>query len=71
MATKSETLLTRFTEAHGPSGFEGEVREIFVKELEGVDTECDAETESGSRPPSGKPSPTTACLLYTSDAADE
>ena len=36
MATKSETLLKRFTEAHGPSGFEGEVREIFVKELEGV-----------------------------------
>ncbi|NRB26381.1 MAG: M20/M25/M40 family metallo-hydrolase [Roseibacillus sp.] len=36
MATKSETLLKRFTEAHGPSGFEGEVREIFVKELEDV-----------------------------------
>ncbi len=36
MPTKSETLLKRFTEAHGPSGFEGEVREIFVAELEGM-----------------------------------
>lgn len=36
MATKSETLLKRFTEAHGPSGFEGEVRDLFTKELDGV-----------------------------------
>ena len=36
MATKSESLLKRFTEAHGPSGFEGEVRDIFRKELDGV-----------------------------------
>lgn len=36
MATKTETLLRRFTEAHGPSGYEGEVREVFVEELEGV-----------------------------------
>ena len=36
MPSKSETLLKRFTEAHGPSGFEGEVREIFVGELDGV-----------------------------------
>ena len=38
MPSKSETLLKRFTEAHGPSGFEGEVREIFTKELEGAGT---------------------------------
>ncbi|MFM1561065.1 MAG: M42 family metallopeptidase [Roseibacillus sp.] len=36
MATRSETLLKRFTEAHGPSGFEGEVRDIFTKELAGA-----------------------------------
>ncbi len=36
MPTKSETLLKRFTEAHGPSGFEGEVREIFTTELAGA-----------------------------------
>lgn len=36
MATKSETLLKRMTEAHGVSGFEGEVRDLFVKELKGA-----------------------------------
>ena len=36
MATKSETLLKRMTEAHGVPGFEGEVRDVFVKELKGV-----------------------------------
>ena len=36
MATKSETLLKRMTEAHGVSGFEGEVREVLAKELSGV-----------------------------------
>lgn len=34
MATKSETLLRQFTEAHGPPGFEGEIRALFVEELE-------------------------------------
>ncbi|HBM78127.1 MAG TPA: glutamyl aminopeptidase [Verrucomicrobiales bacterium] len=36
MATNSETLLKQFTEAHGPSGFESEVRALFVGELEGL-----------------------------------
>ena len=36
MPTNSETLLRQFTEAHGPSGFESEVRALFVKELEGL-----------------------------------
>lgn len=36
MATKSEMLLKRLTEAHGPPGFEGEVRDIVTRELEGV-----------------------------------
>jgi len=36
MATKSETLLKRLTEAHGVPGYEAEVREIAVQELEGL-----------------------------------
>lgn len=38
MATKTEALLQRLTEAHGVSGFEGEVREIVAKELAGLGT---------------------------------
>lgn len=36
MATKSEKLLKRFTEAHGVPGYEDEVRALFVEELEGA-----------------------------------
>lgn len=36
MASKSETLLKRLTEAHGVPGFEGEVRAIVQDELAGI-----------------------------------